>query len=176
MPSALRPQYALALQTLAATLDDTLAEWLLAGSTARKLAGWDVEPDDLDVEVSPHGIEAAAEALGLPLRDDDTGAGHSLRAEGEISGVAVDLTANLEVSGPGGQLGPDFPLQRTWATSMEVGGRRIWLAPVEEGLARAMVTGDWSKLVALASGAPEDLPIRVPYLSLRLASAARAAR
>ncbi|MGI9538590.1 MAG: hypothetical protein ACR2N6_00400 [Miltoncostaeaceae bacterium] len=176
MSTALRPQHALALQTLAATLDDTLAEWLLAGSTARRIAGWDVEPDDIDVEVSPHGIEAAADACDLTLRDDDIGSGHSLRAEGEISGVAIDLTANLEVAGPGGHLGPDFPLQRTWSTSVEVGGRRIWLAPVEEGLARAMVTGDWAKVVALGTGAPADTPIRVPYLSLRLASAARAAR
>lgn len=176
MSSALRPQHALALQTLAGTLDEALAEWLLAGSTARKLAGWDVEPDDIDVEVSLHSIEAAADALDLTLRDDDTGVGHSLRAEGEISGVVVDLTANLEVEGPGGHLGPDFPLQRTWAKSMEVGGRRLWLAPVEEGLARAMVAGSWEAVSRLAAGAPADSPIRVPYLSLRLASAARAAR
>ena len=94
MPTALRPQHALALQTLSATLDDTLAEWLLAGSTGRRLAGWNVEPDDIDVEVSPHGIEAASRALNLRLRDDDIGPGRSLRAEGRISGVAIDLTAN----------------------------------------------------------------------------------
>ncbi len=176
MSPALRPHHALALATVASRLDHVGAEWLLAGSTARRLDGWDVSPRDIDIEVAARTAHAAAEALGLSLREDDSDGTRSLRALGEVAGTGVDLTSELHIRGPGGSLPSDFTIQRMWATPVEVAGRRMWLAPVEESIARAIVRGEWSALARIASGAAEGHALRAAYLSLRLAAAARAAR
>ena len=174
--SHLRPRITTALTAVAAALDVAGVEWLLTGGAARALSGWRHDPGDIDIEISPHSVEAGAAALGLTLRDESDRSARSLRAAGMVCEVAVDLTCDLEVEGAGGRLSPDFPLQRTFATSVELGGRRLWIAPIEEAVARAMVRSDWGSLARLAAEAPRDGEIRAAYLSLRLAAAVRAAR
>ncbi len=79
--------------------------WQLAGSAALMMAGVPVRPQDVDVEVAEEGADRAARALGLPRPVHREGGGwSSLRAEGAIAGVGVDLSAALEVSGPNGTL------------------------------------------------------------------------
>jgi len=174
--SHLRPRITTALTAVAAALDVAGVEWLLTGGTARALSGWRHDPGDIDIEISAHSAEGGAAALDLPLRDEGDGRSRSMRATGMVCDVAVDLTSDLEVEGAGGRLAPDFPLQRTFARSVELGGRRLWIAPIEEAVARALVRGDWGSLARLAAEAPRDAELRAAYLSLRLAAAVRAAR
>lgn len=174
----LPPHPLAALLSVAARLDRTGVEWLLAGSAARALLGLVVRPADVDVEISPHGARVASEALGIALAYESGDGRSSWRGRGRVGDVEVDVTTDLEVEGPGGRLTPDFALQRTWAHSTEVGGRRIWLAPTEEAFARAVVLGDWLALarVCRQAGEAHDAPaLRPAYLSLRLSSAAASA-
>jgi hypothetical protein len=161
---------------VASRLERAGVEWLLAGSAARAVLGFAVRPDDLDVETSGDGAVAAADALGLELRYEQGGGRASWRATGSLGGVEVDVSGDLVAEGPGGRLDPDLAAQRTWAHSVEAGGRRVLLAPPEEALARAIVTGDWDALGRFAAEAPPGYAPRTAYLALRLSAAARAAR
>jgi len=143
--------------------------WLLTGGAARALAGSARRPADLDLECAAADGPAAAAALGLVMRPESGGGVRSLRAQGEIAGVGVDLSADLALDGRFGRLGPDFPLQLAFARTVEVAGRTVRLAPLEEALARAAVRGDPDTLVRLAAEAPAGLPLRLDYLAQRLA-------
>lgn len=174
----LPPRAAAALVAVALRLDGAGVPWLLAGSAARALGGAAVRPGDLDVEVDGADADRAGAALGVALREEAGGGRRSLRGRAVLAGVEVDITAGLEVGGPGGRLAPDFGLQRAWAGGALVAGARVALAPAEEQVARALVAADWPALAriaaqAAAGGAP---PPRAGYLARRLASAARAAR
>ncbi len=102
----------------------------------------------------------------------------SLRACGELEGVAVDLTADLEVAGPGGRLAPDFALQHEHAHAVRAGAGTVLVAPVEEALARALVLDDLERIARIAAeGAGRERPaLRPGYLARRLSAAASAAR
>jgi hypothetical protein len=161
---------------VATRLERAGVDWMLVGSAARALLGFAVRPVDLDLETSGDGAVVAAEALGLDLRYEHGRGRASWRATGRIAGAPVDLSGDLAVEGPGGRLTPDLALQRNWAQSMEMGGRRVWLAPPEETLARALVSGDWARVMRFAAQAPPGYAPRTAYLGLRLSAAARAAR
>jgi hypothetical protein len=155
------------------------AEWLLAGGAGRALQGFAVRPADLDLEVSPRHAPAAAGALGVELRRDTGGGRASARAQTIVARSRIDLTCDLEVEGPHGRLGADFDRQRAWAAPVEVSGRTVLVAPVEETLARALVLGEWEVLGRLSREAAAGTagPPRAAYLSWRLSSArASAAR
>lgn len=174
----LPPRTLAALLAAAERLDRAGVEWLLAGSAARALLGYSVRPADLDLETSRDGARPASRALGVALAREEGGGRASWRGRARIAGVEIDLTGELEVGGPGGRLAPDFALQRAWAHPREVGGRRLWLAPVEEAVARAVVLADWpalERVAAQARGAREPVALRPAYLSLRLSSAAASA-
>lgn len=176
MSQPLPPRLLAALLAVASRLDLAGVEWLLAGGAGRALLGFAGRPNDLDLEISPHSEPAAPDALGLRMRYEEGGGRASWRAQGRFAGAALDLTSELEVRGHGGLLRPDFTLQRTWAHSREIGGHRVWLAPVEETVARALVEGDWGTLGRVAqegAGAARPTPLRPAYLALRLAGAAR---
>jgi hypothetical protein len=174
----LSPRTLAALLAAADRLDRAGVDWLLAGSAARALLGLAARPADLDLEVPGEGAPAAAAALSLVLSRDAGGGRASWRGRCRIAGVEVDLTGDLEVRGPGGRLAPDFALQRAWAHTREVAGRRIRLAPVEEAVARAVVLADWRALARVAGEARdgrEPVALRTAYLSRRLSSATASA-
>jgi hypothetical protein len=166
------------LPELARRLDGAGVTWLLAGSAGRALLGYAAAPRDLDVEVDGPELNAAARALGLSARRESGAGASSLRAVGELAGVGVDLTAELEVAGPGGRLPADFVLQREGAHAIAVGNRTVLVAPVEEALARAIVLDDLDRVARIAAeGAGRERPaLRPGYLSRRLSAAASAAR
>ena len=180
LPSgSLPPRVLAALVAVADRLSPGGAEWLLAGSAGRALQGFAVRPDDLDLEVSSRGAGAAAEALGAELRRDAGGGRTSERARVIVARSRIDLTCDLEVEGPHGRLGADFDRQLAWAAPVEVAGRTMLLAPVEEALARALVRGDWATLERLSREAAAGTagPPRPAYVAWRLSSArASAAR
>ncbi|MBM3665738.1 MAG: hypothetical protein FJW92_08090, partial [Actinobacteria bacterium] len=67
--------------------------WLLAGSAARLVRGGAVRPHDVDVEVREEDAARAARALGLPPPSVAEGGGwRSVRSEGAMNGVAIDLS------------------------------------------------------------------------------------
>jgi len=167
-----------ALPELARRLDGAGVRWLLAGSAGRALIGYATSPRDLDVEVDGSDMRAAAAALGLAGREESGGGVSSRRAVGVLLGIQVDLSADLEVAGPGGRLPPDFPLQLEAAHAVEVGGARVLVAPVEEALARALVIDDLARVARIAEeSAGRDRPaVRPGYLARRLSAAASAAR
>ncbi|MGD9695114.1 MAG: hypothetical protein AB7V42_05580 [Thermoleophilia bacterium] len=173
----LPPRALSALLAVAARLDRAGVEWLLAGSAARALMGVDVRPADIDIEVSPHSAAAVQRSLGITLAYAAGGGRSSWRGATAAAGVEVDVTCDLDVEGPGGRLAPDFPLLRTWSPSREVAGRRIWLVPIEESLARAIVRADWAALARIAGEAARGAAPapRPAYLSLRLSRAAASA-
>lgn len=173
------PQPAMSvLPELVRRLDGAGVSWLLAGSAGRALLGYATAPRDLDVEVDGPELDAAARALGLSARRESGAGVSSLRAVGELAGVAVDLTADLEVAGPGGRLPPDFALQRAHAHAVASGDRTVLVAPVEETLARALVLDDLDRVARIAAeGAGRARPaLRPGYLARRLSAAASAAR
>ena len=174
---SLPPRLLAGLVAVADRLAQAGAEWLLAGSAGRALQGFAVRPADLDLEVSPRDASAAAAALGVSLRRESGGGRASVRAQTMIARSRIDLTCDLEIAGPGGSLSPDFDRQRAWAAPVEVAGRAVLLAPVEEALARALALGEWEVLGRLAreaaagaAGAP-----RAAYLAWRLSSARESA-
>jgi hypothetical protein len=170
------PSGQVALAELARRLDGAGVRWLLAGSAGRALIGYEVVPRDLDVEVDGPEMPAAAAALGLVARPERGGGVSSLRATGTIAGVAVDLSADIAVEGPGGRLEPDFALQVEHAHPAEVGGRPALVAPVEETLARAMVRDDLALVARITDAAGDRPALRPAYLARRLSAAASAAR
>ena len=181
MPRTLPPRTFAALAAAAARLDAAGVPWLLAGSAGRALMGYRVRPADIDIEVGPDGTTAAGRALGIALRRERGAGRDSLRGATRLAGVEIDVTCDLAVEGATHLLKPDFALQRGWARPIGLGGRSIWTAPPEEGIARAIVLGDWRTLARIAGqaeGAPGTAPaIRPGYVAERLSSATeRAAR
>jgi hypothetical protein len=177
-PPRLPPRALAALAAVAARLDAAGVEWLLAGSAGRALAGFRVRPGDLDIEATAAHARAAARALGLSIAHVSGAGRASWRAVGIVAGIGVDLSGDLSVDGPGGRLAPDLALQRAWASPATVAGRTVWVAPVEEAVARALVAADWALLGRLAREAAGGPPpaLRPAYVALRCSAAASAAR
>jgi hypothetical protein len=171
MPTPLPPPLTAALAFVAERLDDAGVDWMLAGSCARALQGFAVEPRDLDIEVAPAHLGRAAAALGLTPRRHADPTAVSERATGPVAGVEVDLTAGLVVRGPGGVLPADHALARLFGRTARVGTRAVVVMPFEEQVARAVVRGDGDRLDRLAAEAPSADVLEGTYLALRLAAA-----
>jgi hypothetical protein len=159
--------------------------WQLSGSAALMLAGVPVRPRDVDVEVTADDAARAARALGLPPPTHQEGGGYSsLRTEGALAGVGLDLSGGLEVTGPGGTLraaeagtvparGQSQPGDSPSAGT--VPGLRIVRAG--EALARANVAGSHerrAKALAVLDLAPAQVRAEaLAYAEERARSAAR---
>lgn len=153
-------------------LEQAGVPWRLAGSAALLLAGIPVRPSDVDVEVDAAQADRAARALGLPPpRRADGGGWSSLRAQGEIAGVGVDVSGGLTVTGPGGTL------RATDAGTVPSRGRTVPLLHPGEALARATVAGSTERrdkaLAALALAPPDVRAAALAYAEERARSAAR---
>lgn len=182
MPRTLPPRTLAALAAAAARLDAAGVPWLLAGSAGRALLGHPARPADIDIEIGP-GAAAVERALAVRFRRSRGAGRDSLRAATRLAGVEVDVTCDLAVEGPTHRLEPDFALQRGWARPIGLGGRSIWIAPPEEGIARALVLSDWASLARIAgraggghggpaaAGGGGAAAIRPDYVALRLSSA-----
>lgn len=172
------------VRAVALRLDAAGVDWLLAGGAARLLRDGSARPRDVDIEVREEDAARAAEALGLPAPAIAEGGGwRSLRAEGALAGVPVDLSGGLAVTGPGGTLsGPD-PAAPTSRERSRRGGHpgeaTVHLLPDGEALARAVVCGDASRERAARAALPVDPAARaeaLAYAESRIAEAASAAR
>jgi hypothetical protein len=162
------PRSLAALLAVAARLEASAVPFLVVGGCGRALLGSPRRPSDVDLEVDGPDALRAADALGLGLAIEGGGGVSGLRARGRLAGMEVDLSADLSVEGPGGSLGPDWDLQRAWATPVRVGGRTLWVAPPEEMLLRARVRGDHGRAARLAAQGP---PVRQAYIDSRLRAA-----
>jgi len=171
----LPPAVSSTLAAVAERLDAAGVDWLVAGSCARVLSGFETVPRDLDIEVAGSDIAAAAAAVGLEAAVAQDARARSVRATGDVDGVEVDLVASLTLTGPGGVLPADHELMTTFATSVTVAGRRVRVAPVEEQMVRILVTGDEARRRRFIAEAPPGFIARNDYVELRLGSA-RAAR
>lgn len=150
---------------VAARLEQAGVPWRLAGSAALLMAGVPVRPSDVDVEVDPPHAARAAQALGLPPPQPASGGGwSSLRAQGRMAGVGVDLSADLQVTGPGGTL-----------SAADAG--TVPLVHPGEGLARALVSGSDARRdkarAALARAPAHVRDAALAYAEERARSAAR---
>ena len=157
---------------MAERLDAAAIDWVVGGSTARALLGFAVTPRDLDLEVAEAATHAAASAIGLAAHRDEDPHVTSMRAQGTWGGVEIDLIGGLTFHGPGGNLHADYALLRRFSKAVLLGDRTIWVAPVEEQIARSAVAGTSERLDRIASERPADYVVDDVYLSLRLASAA----
>ena len=142
--------------------------WRLAGSAALLVRGLPVRPGDIDIEVAAADAAAAAHALDLPAPARQSGGGwSSMRAEGQVAGVGIDLSGGLAVTGPGGTLrAMDAPVE-------EHGG--IPLLPIGESLARAMVAGSGPRRAKAIAALPDDPAARaraIAYAESRAAASA----
>ena len=167
------------VRAVALRLDDAGVQWLLAGGAARLLRGHPVRPRDVDVEVREQDAERAARALGLPPPAIAEGGGwRSLRSEGLLAGVPIDLSGGITVTGPGGTLsGPD-PVTVTHGVTVTP-GVTVALLPDGEALARAVVCGDEDRRGRADAALPADAAARaaaLAYAESRVAAAASAAR
>jgi hypothetical protein len=174
VPSALPPELERALIALAARLDEVGVDWLLAGSTARALLGFDVTPRDIDVELSAVDVARTAAAIGFDVGPSTDEYASSVRARGRFAGHEVDLTGGLTLRGPAGALAADFALLRRSARPVPVGARSVAVAPVEEQIARATVIADSERLDRISREAPAGFVPDSAYLSARLAAATAA--
>ena len=166
------------VHAIAARLDATGTPWRLAGSAAALVRGARVRPGDVDIEVAGPDADRAARALGLPPPAHAEGGGwSSLRSAGTINGVAIDLSADLRVTGPGGTLhADDAPVDTVTGTGVRGG---ICLIPMGEALARAIVAGSDERRAKALAALPADAGERagaIAYAESRVAAAARAAR
>lgn len=166
------------VRAVAARLADAGVEWRLAGSAARMLRGAPVRPGDVDVEVAEADGPRAAEALGLPAPQWQSGGGwSSLRSAGEINGVPVDLSAGLTVSGPAGTLRAcDAPVDPVTGTGV---AGAVSLIPMGESLARAIVAKSDERRAKALAALPDEPTARaaaLAYCEARVAAAASAAR
>ena len=162
-----------AVTAVAARLHAAGITWRLAGSAGRLLLGGSVIPGDVDVEVAACDAAAAANALGLPTPGPTHGGGWSShRSEGMVGGVTVDLSAGLEVRGPGGVLRADDAA--TVATPL--GGGWVQVVAPGESVARAVVAGDVARERRARAELPADAAAALAYAESRIAAAASAAR
>jgi len=169
------------VRAVALRLHEAGVPWLLAGSAARLVRGEAVRPHDVDVEVREQDAARAARALGLPPPAVAEGSGwRSLRAEGAINGVPIDLSGGLTVTGPGGTLGGPDPTEGVTVTEGDSHrGGTLRLLPDGEALARAVVSGDDARRARAEAALPDDAAARaaaLAYAESRIAAAASAAR
>jgi len=171
------------VRAVALRLDAAGVDWWLAGGAARLLRGDAARPRDVDVEVREDDTARAARVLGLPAPALAEGGGwRSLRSQGHIAGVAVDLSGGLAVTGPGGHLtGPQPPTRRARSTRPDGGAPwpAVPLLPDGEALARAVVAGDTQRRTRAEEALPADPTARaavLAYAESRMAEAASAAR
>ena len=174
------PRQLAAICAVADALGRAGVRWVLAGSAGRALLDCAVRPRDIDLELDPDGADAGAAALGAALAEAADGGRSSRRAAVRRAGVEVDLTSGFAAGGPGGRLAPDFAMQWDWSHPVAVCGRTVRVAPLEEGLCRAIVLGDWggaARIAGQAATAPGGVRLSAAYVSARLAPAcSRAAR
>jgi hypothetical protein len=162
---------------VAARLQPLDVPWQLAGSTGRLLLGINARPRDVDLEVRAADADVVAEALDLPQPTAQSGGGWSShRTAGTIAGVPIDLSAGLEVRGPGGLL----RAMEAHALPCRLGTATIHVVPPGEALARAMVAGDPERVAKAAGAMPADEGLIAQAMryaeSRRIAAAASAAR
>ena len=180
MPPIPPPRQLAALCAVADALARPGVRGLLAGSAGRARLGCPARPADIDIEVAPQHAEDAAAALGVVLAEAGGGGRSSRRGHASRAGVEIDVTCELVVDGPHERLGPDFALQWEWSHPVDVCGRAVRVAPLEESLCRAVVAGDWAGAETLADQAARagaGIRLSAAYVAARLSSAtARAAR
>jgi hypothetical protein len=170
------PAQVLAVVTaVAARLDTLNLPWHLAGSTGRLLLGLPARPGDIDLEVRAADAAAVAEILGLPEPAAQSGGGWSShRASGALAGVPLDLSAGLEVEGPGGML----RAMDAETVPCRLGTATIHVVAPGEALARAMVAGDAERIAKAAGAMPADEALvteAMRYAESRRATAAASA-
>lgn len=171
MPPSLPPDLHTVLLELARRLHDGGIPWVVTGSTGRALLGFDETPDEIDAEMPESAVPAAARLTGLALRRDADAHVSSIRAQGTVHGIGLDLCGGYTLHGPGGNLHADFPLMREYATPVDLGGCTVLVAPIEEQIARSVVAGAELRLDRIADHRPEGYRVNELYLSLRLAAA-----
>lgn len=89
-----------------------------------------------------------------------------------VEGVTVDLSAGLEVRGPGGVLRANDAA--TVATPL--GGVSVQVVAPGESVARAVVSGDVAREQRARAQLPADAVAALAYAESRIAAAASAAR
>lgn len=171
MAFSLPPPLETALLRLAERLDAVGLDWVVGGSTARALLGFAVTPQDLDIEVAEDATHAAAACVGLFEHAERDTRIESMRARGVWHDVPLDISGGLTFHGPGGNLHADYPLLRLFAKPVALGGHSVWVAPIEEQIARSVVAGAGDRLDRIADERPAGYVVDDLYLSLRLAAA-----
>ncbi len=171
------PARVLAVVTaVAARLDALDVPWHLAGSTGRLLLGMPARPGDVDLEVRAADAGPAARALGMSAPIAQSGGGwSSLRAGGALAGVPIDLSAGLEVCGPGGLL----RAMDAATIPCRLGTATVHVVAPGEALARAMLAGDPERVARAAGALPTheaQVQEAMRYAEERRAAAASAAR
>jgi hypothetical protein len=162
-----------ALAAAASRLDRAGVPWRLAGGTGRLLLGMHGRPSDVDIEVAAADAARAADALGLPSPTPIEGSGWwSLRSQGTLAGIELDLSGGLRVEGPGGVLQADD----ADAVTVRFGGGTVRVETPGESLARAVVSGDAAREQRAREQLPAQPAAALAYAELRVAAAASAAR
>lgn len=148
----------------------------MAGSAGRLMLAMPARPADVDLEVAASDAASAARALGIPLPEATSGGGwSSLRAAGSLFGVAIDLSAGLEVRWAGGVL----HAMDAATIPCRLGTATVHVVAPGEALARARVADDPERVAKAASALPANEVLVVEaerYAEARLAAAASAAR
>ena len=139
---------------VAESLDAAAIDWVVGGSTARALLGFAATPRDLDLEVAEEATHAAASAIGLAAHRDEDPHVTSMRAQGTRGSVEIDLIGGLTCHGPGGNLHADYALLRLFSKTVLLAEHTVWVAPVEEQIARAIVAGTGDRLDRIARERP----------------------
>ncbi len=161
------------LGAVAARLDRAGIRWHLAGSTGRLLLGGPARASDVDVEVAQSDAAAAAAVLGLPAPVAvQSGGWSSLRTQGQVAGVPVDLSGGLTVRGPGGVL----HAMDADVLAVPFGGAVVQVARPGESVARAVVAADTTREQRARDQLPADAGDALRYAKSRIAAAANAAR
>jgi hypothetical protein len=139
-----------ALCLLADTLPLPGVVWALGGSVAQRLRGFDVVPQDIDVDVPEEHECVVARALAsyqvsLPHHTDARG-WLSKMGHYEVCGARVDICVDCEIRAGDSHYVGRFSRFRDRIAFFPLGDQRLPVIPLEESLLVSVLMERWEKL------------------------------
>ncbi len=163
-----------ALGLLADTLPLPGVAWALGGGAARWLRGFDLVPQDIDVDTGAEHERAVAKALKRyeisPPQLTDTPEWLSKIGHYEVCGARVDICVDCEIRAGDSHYVGRFPRYRDRISFRPLGDRRLPVIPLEESLLVSILVERWGKLEEIAASPAFEPNFDVAYFRHRAAA------
>jgi hypothetical protein len=161
------------LGLLADTLPLPGAVWALGGGVARWLRGFDVVPQDIDVDTGAEHEDAVVSALKRyeisPPRHTDAPGWLSRIGDYEVCGARVDICVDCEIRAGGSHYVGRFSRYRRRISFLSLGDQRLPVIPLEESLLVSILMERWEKLREITASPAFQPNFDVAYFHHRAA-------